>query len=102
MYTNASCTIYSRDGGRIVFEQVYCEASKGMLANKKLRESSDGLLLIIPTNQKLDIQNEDIVFIGIVPDIPLNELKNQYDFYVVKDVTSFLFGKNPHYEITGG
>ena len=101
MFTNSACTFFDRNGQKTAFENVYWQSSKGMNINEKGRMPSDSVLIIIPTSKALNIRLEDIVFKGIAEDIPLNELKKHNDFFVVKEVKEYLFGSNPHYEITG-
>lgn len=101
MFTNSACTFFDRNGQKTVFEKVYWHSSKSMNINENGRKPSDSVLIIIPTSKALNIRLEDIVFKGIAEDIPLNELKKHNDFFVVKEIKPFLFGRNPHYEITG-
>lgn len=101
MFTNSACTFFDRNGQKSIFENVYWQSSKSMNISKSDRKPSDSVLIIILTSEELNIRLEDIVFKGIAEDIPLNELKKHNDFYVVKDVKPFLFGRNPHYEIVG-
>ncbi len=101
MFTNSACTFVDRNGNKTVFEAVYWENSNAMSINNNGRKPSDGILIIIPTSEALNIHLEDTVFEGIMEDLPLSELKRLHKFYVVKGIKPFLFGSNPHYEITG-
>ena len=101
MFTNSSCTFFDRNGQKTIFEKVFWLGSKITNINENGRKPADSLMLIIPASEKLNIRLEDIVFKGVMEDMPLNELKKNNDFYVVKEVKEFLFGSNPHYEIKG-
>ena len=101
MFTNSSCTFFDNNGQKTIFEKVYWQGAKGTNINDNGRKSADNLLIVIPTDKPLNIQLEDMIFKGITEDISLIELKKQHKFYVVKEIKEFLFGSNPHYEITG-
>ena len=101
MFTNSACTIFDKDGNRQEFHAVYWQGKQEHRANKDGREPSDSLLLIIPTDKALNLHLDDTIFRGIIEDLTVPELKKKHKFYVISTIKDFLFGENPHYEITG-
>lgn len=101
MFTNTSCTIIRGDI-RQHFPSVYWQQNIAENMNNNQREPMDSLLLIIPTRAEIDIKNDDLIFKGNVDDsMPVNDLRSQGGYYAVKGVKPYLWGANPHYEITG-